>query len=161
MIGLIGRWLARPEPSLSEAGPGDAAALATLHAASFGRGWSEDEFASLLLDKAVISHRAVIGSALAGFVLSRVAGDEAEILSIAVARASQGRGLARKLLDLHLRRLAGIGVAAVFLEVDETNTAARRLYDRAGFRKVGQRPAYYPRGTEGRSAALVLRRDLA
>ncbi|HEY1152975.1 MAG TPA: ribosomal-protein-alanine N-acetyltransferase RimI, partial [Pseudolabrys sp.] len=60
---------------------------------------------------------------------------------------------------LHLRRLAGIGVTAVFLEVSENNAAARRLYARAGFREVGRRPNYY-RDADGTTHALVLRRDL-
>ena len=160
MIAFL-RMLVRPEPVLSEAGPRDAAALAALHDAAFRRGWSEDEVERLLLDKAVIAHRAMIGRTLAGFIISRLAAGEAEILSVAVAPARRGRGLARKLLDLHLRRLAGLGASAVFLEVDEDNAPARRLYDRARFRDVGRRPAYYARGAEPPANALVLRRDLA
>jgi ribosomal-protein-alanine N-acetyltransferase len=160
MIGLL-RKLARSEPVLSEASGRDAAAFAALHAAAFRRGWSEDEFERLLLDRGVIAHRAVAGRTLAGFILSRLAGGEAEILSVAVAPARRGRGLARKLLDLHLRRLAGLGVTAVFLEVDEDNAAARRLYGHARFREVGRRPAYYARDAAPPASALVLRRDLA
>jgi ribosomal-protein-alanine N-acetyltransferase len=160
MIGFL-RWFARSEPTLSEAGMRDAAALAALHAAAFRRGWSEDEFERLLLDKTVIAHRAMIGTTLAGFIVSRLAAGEAEILSVAVAPARRGRGLARKLLDLHLRRLAGLGTTAIFLEVDEDNAPARRLYARAGFRDVGRRPAYYAHGAQAPSNALVLRRDLA
>jgi ribosomal-protein-alanine N-acetyltransferase len=160
MIGLL-RRLARAEPALSEAATRDAAALAALHAAAFRRGWSEDEFERLLLDKNVIAHRATIGRSLAGFILSRLAGGEAEILSVAVASARRGRGLARKLLDLHLRRLAGLGVSSVYLEVDEDNAPARRLYAGARFRDVGRRPAYYSRGPQAPASALVLRRDLA
>jgi ribosomal-protein-alanine N-acetyltransferase len=160
MIGLF-RMLARPEPVLSEAGSRDAAALAALHGAAFRRGWSEDEFELLLVDKSVIAHRAMIGRTLAGFIISRLAAGEAEILSVAVAASRRGRGLARKLLDLHLRRLAGLGARAVFLEVDEDNAPARRLYDRARFRNVGRRPAYYARGAQAPANALVLRRDLA
>jgi ribosomal-protein-alanine N-acetyltransferase len=159
MIGLL-RKLVRPEPVLSEARAQDAAALAALHAGAFRRGWSEDEFERLLIDKNVIAHRALVGRTPAGFIVSRLAGGEAEILSVAVAPARRGRGLARKLLDLHLRRLAGLGATAVFLEVDEDNAPARRLYARARFRDVGRRPAYYARGSEPPASALVLRRDL-
>jgi ribosomal-protein-alanine N-acetyltransferase len=160
MIGLL-RMLARPQPVLSEARAQDAAALAALHGAAFRRGWSEDELERLLVDKHVIAHRAMVGRTLAGFIISRLAAGEAEILSVAVAPARRGRGLAKKLLDLHLRRLAGLGATAVFLEVDEDNAPARRLYDRARFRDVGRRPAYYSRGTQPPANALVLRRDLA
>ena len=150
------RLFARAEPTLSAATARDAASLAALHAASFSRGWSESEFEQLLTDRSVTVDRAVGARRNIGFIVSRRAADEAEILSVAVARAWQGRGLARRLLDLHLRRLAGFGLRAVFLEVDQDNESARRLYARAGFREVGRRPGYY----SGGKSALVLRRDL-
>jgi len=160
MMGLFSNLFARGEPALSEATSRDAAAIAALHAASFRRGWSEQEVEGLLTDRHVIAHRAMVGSAMAAFIMSRLVEDEAEILSVAVARLRRGRGLARNLLNLHLRRLAAFGARAVFLEVDEHNKAAIRLYDRAGFHEISRRPNYYP-GAGGKAvAALVLRRDL-
>jgi ribosomal-protein-alanine N-acetyltransferase len=152
------RLFARSRPGLSEAGPSDARAMALLHAASFHRAWSDGEFVALLVDRAIVGHRATIGHTLVGFILSRMVAGEAEILSIAIAASRRGKGLGRQLLDLHLRRLAGLGMRAVFLEVAEDNMPARRLYRRAGFRDLGRREGYYP-GGKG-SAALVLRRDL-
>ena len=157
MIGIITRLFAR-EAAISRAGPVDARALAALHASSFHRGWSEDEFERLLSDRHVVAHRATAGAALAGLILSRIVQDEAEILSIAVASARRGRGLARQLLDINLRRLAALGARSVFLEVEEGNISARRLYRRAGFQEVGRRERYY--APERGAAALVLRRDL-
>jgi [ribosomal protein S18]-alanine N-acetyltransferase len=159
MIGFISNLFSRGEPALFEASARDASAMASLHAASFRRGWSEQEMEGLLLDPHVIAHRALTAKKLGGFIMSRRVDDEAEILSVAVASSQRGRGLARRLLDLHLRRLAGLGTFAVFLEVDESNTPALRLYRRAGFREVSRRPSYYP-GADGAAAALVLRRDL-
>jgi len=66
-----------------------------------------------------------------------------------------GRGLAHRLLDLHLRRLAGFGLRTVFLEVDEDNAPARRLYAGAGFGEVGRRPGYYAGNGGNTTAALV------
>jgi ribosomal-protein-alanine N-acetyltransferase len=160
MIEFVARLLARGEPALSEAGPRDASAMAKLHAASFQRGWSDGEFERLLFEKDVVAHRAMVGRTIAGFILSRMAAGEAEILSVAVAAARRGRGLAGALLNLHMRRLAGLGVRAIFLEVDEDNIPARRLYDRAGFREVGRRPGYYQQANGNAATALVLRRDL-
>jgi ribosomal-protein-alanine N-acetyltransferase len=51
-------------------------------------------------------------------------------------------------------------VRTVFLEVDDDNIAARRLYARSAFREVGRRDGYYPRSGGAAGAALVLRRDL-
>lgn len=161
MIEFVTRMLSRAEPTLSEAEPSDAPAFAMLHAAAFRRGWSEDEFERLLTERNVVAHRAMAGRKLVGFILSRLAAEEAEILSVAVAASRQGRGIAGRLLDLHMRRLAGLGVKALFLEVDEDNTPARRLYARAGFHEVGIRPAYYPAAARPASAARMLRRDLA
>jgi ribosomal-protein-alanine N-acetyltransferase len=171
MMGFIANLFARPQPSVSEAGPGDAADLSVLHGASFHRGWSEDEFERLLLDRAVVAHRVTIGRRLAGFIISRIVAGEAEILSVAVASARRGKGLARQMLNLHLRRLAGLGTRTVFLEVSEDNAPANRLYQRAGFRTVGCREGYYPDRTDKNrggdfpgqarsSAALVLRCEL-
>jgi ribosomal-protein-alanine N-acetyltransferase len=160
MIGLLSRLLARSEPALSDAGVRDAPAIARLHSVSFHRGWSDGEIEQMLLDRNTVAHRATVGRSLQGFILSRLVAGEAEILSVAVAQARRGRGLARALLNLHLRRLAGLGARAVFLEVDEDNTPARRLYARAGFREVGRRAGYYQQGRERPATALVLRRDL-
>jgi ribosomal-protein-alanine N-acetyltransferase len=161
MIGMLTRLFTRGEPALSEANPRDATAIAKLHANSFRHGWSDGEFERMLGERNIVAHRAMLGRSLHGFILSRLAGGEAEILSVAVASARRGRGLARALLNLHLRRLAGLGANAVFLEVDEDNEPARRLYRRAGFREVGRRAGYYQLGRDHAATALVLRRDLA
>jgi ribosomal-protein-alanine N-acetyltransferase len=156
MMNFVSRLFARGEPVFSEARPGDVASIAAVHGASFQRGWGDDEIYRLLTESNVVAHRAMIGRKLIGFILSRIAAGEAEILSVAIAPARRGRAIARPLLDLHLRRLAGLGVRSVFLEVGEDNTPAGRLYRRAGFHEVGRRQDYY----EGGTTALVLRRDL-
>jgi ribosomal-protein-alanine N-acetyltransferase len=161
MIGFLRNLFVRGDPVLSEASSRDAAAIAPLHGVSFRRGWSEQEVEGLLTDRHVIAHRAMAGRTLAGFIMSRQVEDEAEILSVAVTNARRGRGLARNLLALHLRRLAGLGCRTVFLEVDENNKPAIRLYDRAGFHEISRRPNYYASPGAKPAAALVLRRDLA
>jgi ribosomal-protein-alanine N-acetyltransferase len=160
MIRLLRRLFAPAEPAISDAQVRDAGAIATLHADSFRRGWSAQEVEGLLIDRSVVTHRLTLGAAFAGFIMARCAADEAEILSVAVDRRRQGRGLARRLLDWHLRRLAGFGVRTVFLEVDESNTPAIKLYERAGFREISRRPNYYPLPGGKTATALVLRRDL-
>lgn len=156
MMSIISRLLPGATPQFTPASPRDAAAIAALHAASFRRGWGEDEVYRLLVDTAVVTHRIIIRHAIVGFIISRLAADEAEILSVAIASGWRGRGLARPLLDFHLRTLAGRAIRAVFLEVDEHNAPARRLYAQAGFGEVGRRQGYYESG----ATALVLRRNL-
>jgi ribosomal-protein-alanine N-acetyltransferase len=159
-MNFVANLFRRAEPTFSEARPSDAAPLAALHGASFHRGWSEDEFERLLLDRGVVAHRAMIGRRLVGFIMSRMIEGEAEILSVAVAAARRKRGLARQLLNLHMRRLAAFGTRTIFLEVDENNVPARRLYQRAGFHAVGRRQGYYPDPSGKGSSALVLRCEL-
>jgi ribosomal-protein-alanine N-acetyltransferase len=159
MTGFLSRLFRRAEPIIARATTADASTIAQLHASSFRRGWSEEEIAVMLADPRVVAERALLGRELCGFIFSRLVLPEAEILSVAVAERRRGHGIAGRLLDHHLRRLAGLAVRTVFLEVEPSNIAAIRLYERAGFITAGRRPGYYPQA-QGVAPALVLRRDL-
>jgi ribosomal-protein-alanine N-acetyltransferase len=139
----------------------DAPALARIHGASFHRGWGEGEFESMLSERNTLVHRLRIGRKIVGFSVSRMAADEAEILSIAVAESHRGRGLSSQLLLTHLGHLAGHGIKTVFLEVEENNQPARRLYQRAGFAIAGRRERYYRQAGGEPLNALLMRRDLS
>jgi ribosomal-protein-alanine N-acetyltransferase len=147
--------------AVEAAGLRDAPALAQIHGASFHRGWGESEFDSMLTERNTLVHRLRMGRKVVGFSVSRMAADEAEILSIAVAESHRGRGLSHTLLLTHLGHLAGRGVRTVFLEVEENNQPARRLYERAGFTVVGRRERYYRQGGGEPLNALLMRRDLS
>ncbi|WP_404933964.1 ribosomal protein S18-alanine N-acetyltransferase [Nitratireductor sp. ac15] len=142
----------------------DSLVLSDMHAEDFARPWSDAEFEALLTQEGVFGFAvSEIGRKppqLAGFVLARQAADEGEILTILVARNQRRHGLGRQLMDAVLFRMHGDRVAALFLEVDETNTAAIALYRRLGFRQVGGRPDYYRDANGRRTSALVMRRDL-
>lgn len=163
MIGAITQLFRRAQPAIVDARPADASALAALHRISFRHGWTEAEFERLLSERTALAHVARLDGgrgAVVGFVLSHRTEAEAEILLVALAPGERGRGTATMLLNKHLARLAAYGVTHVFLEVDEGNAAALKLYGRAGFREVGRRQGYY-RKPEGNASALILRRDLA
>ncbi len=131
---MLARLFWTRRATLSEATARDAAAIAALHGASFRRGWSDVEIEQLLTERNTITHRATV-RAFAARLHPVAAGRRRSRKSFRSRwrRSQRGRGLARALLNLHLRRLAGLGVQAVFLEVDEDNEPARRLYRRAGF----------------------------
>jgi ribosomal-protein-alanine N-acetyltransferase len=139
----------------------DAPKLAQLHGASFHRGWGEGEFEQMLAERNTLVHRLRRGRKIIGFAVSRMAADEAEILSIAVDPKHRGRGLSRNLLLTHLGHLAGRGVRTVFLEVEENNQPARRLYARAGFAVAGRRERYYKQPGGEQLNAVLMRRDLS
>ena len=96
----------------------------------------------------------------AGFVLARAVAGESEILSIGIDQRFEGLGLGWRLMQAAIREARMRDAEAMFLEVDEDNARARRLYEKLGFVKVGERKAYYADAQGVRSAALVMRRDL-
>jgi ribosomal-protein-alanine N-acetyltransferase len=161
MMTWLSELWSRGKPVIEPATISDAARLAQLHGASFHRGWGEAEFESMLAERNTLSHRLRLGRKTIGFAVSRMAADEAEILSIAIAPGYRGRGLSRELLLTHLGHLAGRGVRAIFLEVEENNQPARRLYERAGFAVVGRRERYYRQAGGEQVNALLMRRDLS
>lgn len=93
----------------------------------------------LLADRDAGSIRA--GEA-AGFVLSRQALDEEELLLIAVRPEERGRGLGTRLLENYFTAAKRRGVRRIFLEM-RANNPAHSLYRRAGFVPIGTRPRYY------------------
>lgn len=149
-------------PTLVEtATQADAPRLAELHGASFHRGWGEGEFESMLGESNTLVHRLKLGRKIIGFAVSRFGADEAEILSIAIDPRHRGEGFSRNLLLTHLGHLAARGVRTVFLEVEENNRPALRLYEGAGFAVVGRRDRYYRDASGEQSNALLMRRDLS
>lgn len=132
------------------------------HEGGFARRWEPGECAALLADRSIMAEGVFCGRGAepCGFVMSRLAADEAEVLSIVVAGARRGSGLGQALLAAHLAQLAAHGVTQLFLEVEEGNTAAIALYRRFGFLTVGRREGYYPKPDGSRVAALVMRLDL-
>lgn len=118
--------------------------------------FTEAEFASLLAAPGVF----VLGDAT-GFALGRVAADEAELLTVAVAPAARRRGRGRHWLRAFEAEAARRGAETGFLEVAEKNAAARALYAAEGWAEVGRRRGYYALPGGGRSDALVLRKCLA
>jgi ribosomal-protein-alanine N-acetyltransferase len=137
----------------------DAAALASLHRSAFDDAWSAADIATLLAAPGVFGFRARIGGHDAGFILCRIAVDEAEILTLAVAPGSRRRGVAGVLLRQAMAASLAGGAAAVFLEVATDNPGAQALYRVNGFAEVGRRPGYFFR-PGGAVAALIMRRDL-
>lgn len=162
MMNWLSRWWRGGDTAVVEIASGrDTARLAQLHGAAFARGWGEGEFESMMSERNTLVHRFRLGGKTIGFAVSRIGADEAEILSIAIDADYRGRGLSRALLLTHLGHLAGRGVRTIFLEVEENNQPARRLYERVGFVVVGRRERYYKQPDGEQLNALLMRRDLS
>ncbi|MGT2656778.1 ribosomal protein S18-alanine N-acetyltransferase [Streptococcus varani] len=87
---------------------------------------------------------------LLGFLAVQDLAGELEITQIAVRKDYQGQGLANQLMNTLSSRSE-----PVFLEVRESNKAARGLYEKFGFKKVGLRKKYYQNPVE--DAVLMAR----
>ncbi len=83
------------------------------------------------------------GKTLVGFLVARHVSGEWELENIVVAPEFRGRGLGSQLLRALVARVREVESRAVFLEVRESNAAARKLYQKAGFREAGRRRRYY------------------
>lgn len=102
------------------------------------------------------------GTRPAGLAVCRVAGAEAEILTLGVIPDCRRVGVASRLVDECRLIASGAGAAQLFLEVAADNTAALALYTGHGFHRAGRRANYY-RSQDNRSTskdALILRLDL-
>lgn len=95
------------------------------------------------------------GGTLLGYFVAMKGVDEVHLLNITVAPAFQGQGWGRVMLDALGLWSRGQGAQWLWLEVRVSNTRAQRIYERHGFRTVGQRPGYYP-AHGGREDAIVM-----
>ncbi len=76
------------------------------------------------------------------YVVQRIL-DEAEILNIVIFKSFQARGYGYSAIRKLQAELARTGIEKIFLEVRESNFAARALYAKTGFTLLGARKAYY------------------
>jgi [ribosomal protein S18]-alanine N-acetyltransferase len=82
-------------------------------------------------------------SIIQGFLVARAVGPEWELENVAIAGPARRRRLGRRLLRHFLELVRGQGGVSVFLEVRESNRAARGLFEQCGFIESGRRADYY------------------
>lgn len=136
----------------------DIAAVMSIERQMYNYPWSEGIFRDCL--NVGYSNWAFIkDDQFIGYAILSVAVGEAHILNICLDPLYKGQGLGQQFL------VELIGVAkkknadSIFLEVRPSNTAAVKLYKKAGFKQIGQRKNYYP-AADGKEDAIVLSLDL-
>jgi ribosomal-protein-alanine N-acetyltransferase len=138
---------------------GDIPAIKALEAsAGTAAHWSGDQYKEAMSSHTgrvilIIEDRAQ----LLGFVVAASIGDEWEIENLVVAQESRRKGLASKILAEAIDHAAKNGGQSLFLEVRESNTAARQFYEKWGFLEVGRRKRYYQQPVED---AIIYKRIL-
>ena len=154
-------WMAPAGLHIEPGQSRDAGDLARIHAQGFFRGWPREEFSGFLSEPTTPVYVACDARRrIAGFALIRQASDEAELLTIAVDPKWRGKHVGQALLRAAFDDLLLTPARRMFLEVDEQNAAAIRLYTRQGFARIGARKGYYPRPDGSAATALVMARDL-
>ena len=133
-----------------------AAEMAQLHAESFTLPppWSQAE-----LEATLASPFTFALTKSQAFLLAQVVAGEATLLTIAVAPIARRLGLGRALVVDFLTQSRQRQATSAFLEVAETNHAARALYTAAGFAPTGRRKGYY-RAAGQRVDAILMGRAL-
>jgi len=116
----------------------DTALLAGLHAVCFADRWTVQAIASLLKTPNCFAF-----SNEDGFIMARVAANEAEILTLAVKPPARGQGLGRVLVSAAAGHAHALGATEMFLEAGSGNAPALALYARLGFKPVARREGYY------------------
>ena len=139
--------------------PDDVPAVAAVDKRAFGSGsWSETHFRDELQHNRLARYDVLDAETmLLGYVGCWILPDEVHLVTIGVDPAVQRQGYGEYLL-LHAIGLARAArLQAITLEVRESNSAARGLYEKYGFRQDGRRRNYY---SDTREDALILRLPL-
>jgi len=135
----------------------DVDAVLEIERAAFGDPWSRSAFVDLIGDPRVAYLVADVAGDVRGYIVAWYVLDEGEIGNLAVHDSARRQGIGARLLDGAIAAVRASDVDSLYLEVRDSNAAARALYASRGFAEVGRRRDYYRRPKED---ALVLRLDL-
>ena len=129
------------------AGPGDIAAIEAMERENFSMPQSAKELTRMMDSPDTLLLVALLGDRLVGYVGAYTVCRETDIVTVAVATDMRRMGVGKQLLATLADALSG-NSDALFLEVRESNTAARALYTGMGFAEIGKRRGYYSHPTE-------------
>jgi ribosomal-protein-alanine N-acetyltransferase len=119
--------------------------------------WPESFYSGLFEEgsPARISLVAEDDGVIHGFLIARITSDECELENVVVAEGLQRSGIGSGLIHALTDSVSGWSVTRIFLEVRESNAAARALYEKCGFQLHGRRNSYYKNPAE--DAVLYVR----
>jgi ribosomal-protein-alanine N-acetyltransferase len=139
--------------------PDDAAGLTSiLRDAPEAANWTQASYREWMNSPGAVAFVSEGDGRVTGFVIGRQVADEAEVLNLAVAPLARRKGQGGALLNAVVSEFRARGVNRVYLEVRESNVAARAFYAKHGFSQTGKRLKYYRKPEE---AAIVMEMKLA
>lgn len=119
--------------------------IVEIEAGSFPDPWDRELFLEALNSQSKNVLICLSDEDISGFIVFEKVLDEGHITDLAVKKEFRRRGIASKLISHVLDAAGKEGIKEIFLEVRDTNEAAMDLYSRFGFKKIGDRKAYYSR----------------
>ncbi len=122
---------------------------------AYAHPWSEVNFRDAL-GAGYQAQVVTAASELLGYFVAMKGVEEVHLLNITVARQYQGQGWARLMLEALAIWARGEGSMWLWLEVRVGNLRAIQVYEQHGFKRAGQRKAYYPAGPGQREDAIVM-----
>jgi len=126
-----------------------------IEAAAYAHPWSRGNFSDSLRS-GYLAQMLCAGPEVLGYFVAMKGVDEVHLLNITVALPHQGQGLGRAMLDALALWSRGQGAQWLWLEVRTSNLRAQQVYERYGFRRVGDRRNYYPAERGKREDAIVM-----
>ena len=117
--------------------------------------WSHTNFVDAL-HSGYQAQMLVVNGTVLGYFVAMKGVDEVHLLNITVAPEHQRQGWARVMLDALAIWSRGQGAQWLWLEVRVSNWRAQQVYERYGFRRVGERKQYYPASQGRREHAVVM-----
>ncbi len=110
---------------------------------SYSTPWSALSFKNEIYNPYSIALVAMLGGAVAGYIIANYRFNEGHILNVTVHPGHVRKKIGTHLLELVVDMLRQKQCRVVYLEVRASNLGARHLYERLGFREVGRRKFYY------------------
>ncbi len=123
--------------------------IVEIEALCFTTPWSRKSFADSMANEHIISFfTATVNGDIAGYICVFHLFEEGELLNIAVSPDYRKRGLGQALMNKMYDCLKLKNITRITLEVRESNTNAKNLYLKNGFKPIGVRRNYYTSPTE-------------
>ena len=162
------------EITLRAATKSDAQTLSAIHEKSFPTYWNHEEFNNFFDVAGTHAFIAKVsatpsltlpplggGESEAGMIVYRAQFEQADIITLAVLPACRRRGIANTLVKKALSHLSELGAKGIFLDVEDGNAAALRLYESFGFAVQRRRKLYYRQKDGTYTDALVMQKKIA
>jgi len=154
----VERGRVRETPSVRQFRPEDSDAVMAIAAqAREAANWSKESYLKFASEPGSLALVLEADGQIGGFLLGRLAADQAELLNLAVVATQRRKGAGTALLAKAIQEWRPRGAKTVYLEVRESNTDAIAFYEKHGFAKTGLRKGYYRAPDE---AALTMVKKL-